>query len=317
MLSRDNRISRRQALGVLAIPLLTPILASCGADGLLSPKARPSFAAEDLSMMLIGAGDPHAKANIGTARQSGKMIQTMLDQYPDARAFVVGDCTEHGTVAEYQLYHSTWGSFKDRTDFQIGNHDLQTDPTGTAYYDYVGEAAGPRGKGYYAKTYGAWRCYFLNSQDWKAEQTIWLAGDLPDWTEYHIMAMWHQPMFASICAHNKRAMTYPTVLGKWWKLLQDYGAEFVVSGHVHRYERFAPLLRDGTASDLGIRQFVVGTGGAGPMSILSVNPHCEYNIVARGVFKLSLYGDRYEWEFTDFGGMVRDMGSQPCRKVLV
>jgi acid phosphatase type 7 len=316
MVGPHSPISRRQALGVLATPLLTPILASCGADALFSPERADFAAADTLSATLIGAGDPHAKVNIWAAQQTGAMIQKMLGSNPGSMAFVVGDCTEHGTAEEFQLYDKTWGAFKARTLFQIGNHDLNTDPAGTPYYNYTGALAGARGKGYYAKTFGAWRCYFLNSQAGRDEQTAWLTGDLPKWNNYHIMAMWHQPMFASVCAHNRRAMTYPSALGKWWKPLQDHGAELVVSGHVHRYERLARLLRDGTPSAQGIRQFVVGTGGAGPMDILTLNPHCEYHMVARGIFKLGLYSNRYDWQFTDLGGVVRDTGSQACRRVL-
>jgi hypothetical protein len=300
-------ISRRRAIGAL----LTPVLASCLPDKLLAPDdARPRFDLSTETVTLIGAGDSHAKVNITQARLTGRLIQAMLDRTPGARAFCLGDCTENGTAEEFALYDTAWGSFRDRTDFQIGNHDLLTDPTAKAYYDYAGAAAGPRGKGYYAKTYGRWRVYFLNSQTGRAAQTTWLANDLPQWSaDHHIMAMWHQPMHASVCVHNGKAMTYPAALGPWWQLLVDHGAELVLSGHVHRYERLARLLRDGTASPLGVRQFVIGTGGAGPMEILTVHPHNEARAVTRGVFRLDL-------KPTDTAGVVRDQGTTPCRAVL-
>jgi calcineurin-like phosphoesterase family protein len=274
----------------------------------------------DVPMMtLIGSGDAHAKTNITKAKQTGLMVRNMLSQYPDARAFMVGDLAEHGLASEYALYHGTWGAFKERTDFQIGNCDLISDPTGRTYYDYVGDVAGEFGKFYYAKTYGSWRCYYLNSQANAAgriEQNEWLAADLPQWSDYHIMAMWHQPRFASVCAHNGRAMIYKTPLSVWWKLLQKHGCEFVVSGHAHRYERLGRMLSDGTASTAGSRQFIVGTGGPLPMSILTRHPNSEAYSIARGITKFDLYGDRYEWKFTDLSGVVRDSGSQSCRKVL-
>jgi calcineurin-like phosphoesterase family protein len=310
-------ISRRTALAVLLAPLAA---AGCSFDSILSPSDRQDRSQFGLSrtdphLTLIGAGDTHSKANIGSSQRTGRMMQALLSATPAALAFHVGDLTEHGTAAELELYHSVWGSFKERTHFMMGNCDLATDPKGAAYYKYVGELGGPSGKGYYAKTYGAWRCYFMNSQANRSEQTTWLANDLPHWAGYHIMAMWHQPMFASICAHNKRAMTYPGALGVWWKLLQDYGAEFVVSGHVHRYERFARMLRDGTASNLGIRQFISGTGGVGTMNILKVHPLSERQFVARGAMRFDLYADRYEWKFTDLTGVVRDSGVQICHRV--
>jgi hypothetical protein len=283
-------LTRRQALGILA----TPFVVACFPDKLTSPHF--DFADSSGPVTLIGAGDTHAKINNNPAIVTGRLMQRLLD--------------------EFNLYDQAWGGFRERTDFQIGNHDLLTDITGTPYYDYAGDLAGTRGKGYYAKTYGSWRCYFLNSQRARAEQTAWLAADLPNWSDYQIMAMWHQPMFASVCAHNHKAMTNAGGLGPWWQLLQDHGAEFVVSGHVHRYERFARMLRDGTASDRGIRQFIVGTGGAGPMNILTVHPKSQVQLITRGVIQLDLYPDRYQWCFSDDRGKVRDSGVEICQRTV-
>jgi acid phosphatase type 7 len=73
------------------------------------------------------------------------------------------------------------------------------------------------------------------------------------------------------------------------------------------------MLRDGTVATGGIRQFVLGTGGAKPMEILSVHPLSQRQFVTRGVTKFVLHADRYEWQFTDVTGVVRDSGSQACR----
>jgi hypothetical protein len=206
-----DAISRRQAIGMLAAPLAVPLL---GCSDLLAPQHTASLASAAAgSVTLIGAGDPHAKVNNGNAERVGRMIRTMLDGNPGARAFALGDVTAFGTREEFQLYDRAWGSFKSLTDFQIGNHDLLTDSSGTPYYDYVGTAAGTRGKGYYAKTYGSWRGYYLNSMRNFDEQTAWLKADLPKWAGYHIYAMWHHPLFASVCAHHRRAMTFPNKVG--------------------------------------------------------------------------------------------------------
>ncbi len=308
-------LSRRQALGVLAAPLL----AACFPDRLTAPLVSLSETAGPTT--LIGAGDQHAVAS-NYAHTTGRIIKGMLDANPAAHAFALGDLVPNGTAQEYRdYYHRAWGAFKDRTLFMVGNHDRKADPTATAYYDYVGEAGGPRGKGYYAKTLGSWRCYFLNDQGGlalRSEQTEWLKADLPNWANHHIMAMWHQPMFASACNMGGKAltMTYPGALGPWWSALQSYGAELVVSGHVHRYERLARMLRDGTPSAQGIRQFIVGTGGVKPMEILKVHPQCQRQVVTRGIFRLDLYSDRYKWKLTDLAGVVRDSGWQMCRKVV-
>jgi acid phosphatase type 7 len=319
----DYLISRRKALLALVTPL---IAAGCSFDSLLSPSQTRKIAGkfnlsdgDEPMMTLIGSGDAHAKAQIRQTAKTGLMVRAMLEQNPNARAFMVGDLADKGLPSEYALYDSTWGAFKDRTDFQIGNCDLLSDPTGTVFHDYVGDGAGEFGKFYYARTYGSWRCYYLNSQAnaaGKLEQTQWLAADLPDWADYHIMAMWHQPRVASVCAHNHKAMINKKPLSVWWNLLQSYGCEFVVSGHSHRYERLAQMLSDGTPSSDGARQFIVGTGGPNPMSILTLHPHNEANAVTRGVMKFDLYADRYEWKFTDVSGVVRDTGVQACRKLI-
>jgi hypothetical protein len=306
--------NRRRVLGMLAAPLVLPLL---GCRDLLAPAGEPTAAlAATGAHILIGAGDPHAGVNNANAVNVGRLIQRLLEEQPDARAFAVGDLAKVGTAEEMEAYHRAWGAFRARTDFQIGNHDLIADPAGAAYYDYVGPDAGSRGKGYYARTYGTWRGYYLNSMRNIGEQTAWLKADLPQWADYHIYAMWHHPMFASVCAHHERSMAFPVKLGPWWQLLQEHGAEFVVSGHVHRYERFPRMVRSGSPSAAGIRQFIAGTGGAKPMPILTVHPQGERQVVTRGALTLSLFADRYEWAFTDLTGATRDSGTQTCRVAL-
>jgi hypothetical protein len=306
-------LTRRRALAMLAAPLALPLV---GCREMFAPEAAPASLATAgaLSQILIGAGDPHAGLNNANAMSVGRLIQRLLDQHPGARAFALGDLAKVGTAEEMQAYHAAWGAFKAQTDFQIGNHDFIADPTAAPYYDYVGSDAGARGKGYYARTYGAWRGYYLNSMRNISEQAAWLAADLPRWAAgYHIYAMWHHPMFASVCEHHGRSMAFPTKLGAWWQLLQDHGAEFVISGHVHRYERFPRMPRNGLPSAAGMRQFITGTGGAKPMPILSVHPQSERQLVMRGALTLSLFADRYEWTFADLTGTVRDSGAQVCR----
>ena len=47
-----------------------------------------------------------------------------------------------------------------------------------------------------------------------------------------------------------------------WNALYEYGADLVLNGHDHAYQRFAPQRPDGTRDDThGVRQIAVGTGG--------------------------------------------------------
>lgn len=46
-----------------------------------------------------------------------------------------------------------------------------------------------------------------------------------------------------------------------WRTLDEAGADVVVSGHDHNYERFHPQDADGNPDPNAITEFVVGTGG--------------------------------------------------------
>jgi hypothetical protein len=100
-----------------------------------------------------------------------------------------------------------------------------------------------------------------------------------------------------------------------YQALYDAGADVVVVGHDHLYERFAPQTADGQV-DLarGIRQFVAGTGGANLYTTSVPAPNSEVrNTSTRGVLKLSLFLDRYEWKFVPVkGASFTDSGSASC-----
>jgi calcineurin-like phosphoesterase family protein len=310
----DPTITRRQALAALA-GITAPLVLGCRGLDLLGPKA--SFDLTDVPVTLIGGGDQHALC-LCNAHKVAKLVQAQLIADPAAIAFALGDLVQNGLATEYHdWYETSWGAFKDRTLFLMGNHDRKADPTGTAYWDYVaGLQSGERGKGYYAKTLGSWRCYFLNTQMVRSEQAAWLAADLPEWSgTHHIMAMWHIPMWGSPTV-KQGLMTWPGPkgVGTWWKLLEQHGAEFVVSGHVHWWERFQRKLTDGTVSDLGIRQFINGNGGGTMYApVIPRDPASEVQHSSRGVARFRLYSDHYEWNYSDLTGVVRDSGTQLCR----
>jgi hypothetical protein len=83
-----------------------------------------------------------------------------------------------------------------------------------------------------------------------------------------------------------------------WEALYEADTDVVFSGHEHNYERFAPQDPQGRADpEGGIRQFVVGTGGAAenypigdPMENTEV-----YNDETYGLLRLTLEENAYEW----------------------
>jgi hypothetical protein len=221
------------------------------------------------------------------------------------------------------VYAPTWGRVKAISRPILGNHESGT---ATGYFDYfngVGVsdgAAGPRGKGYYSFDLGGWHLVALNSNcasvscSAGSEQERWLRADLAAHAANCTLAYWHHPRYSSGHDGSNEFMQ------PLWEALQDAQAEVLLSGHSHDYERFAPLDRDGEV-DLagGIRQFVVGTGGAFFTGGLGTRaPHSE---VAQndtfGVLRLTLHPASYDWEFVpQAGGAFTDSGSQGCHGLI-
>jgi hypothetical protein len=94
----------------------------------------------------------------------------------------------------------------------------------------------------------------------------------------------------------------------------EAGADVVISGHAHVYERFAPQTPDGQADPVrGIRQFVVGTGGRSLHQFDAPVANSEVRYNARlGVLKLTLRPSDYDWEFVPVADESPDRGSGPC-----
>jgi hypothetical protein len=89
----------------------------------------------------------------------------------------------------------------------------------------------------------------------------------------------------------------------------------VISGHDNNYERFAPQHPNGTLNATrGIRQFVVGTGGAALAPLGTIKPNSEAsNADTFGVLRLDLHPASYEWQFIpQEGGGFTDSGSGDC-----
>ena len=88
----------------------------------------------------------------------------------------------------------------------------------------------------------------------------------------------------------------------------------MLNGHAHVYERFAPQTPDGALDQSrGIREIVVGTGGAPHVSFGAPAPNSEVRIAGRwGVLKLTLRATEYAWQMLTVDGTVVDEGSAPC-----
>jgi hypothetical protein len=125
------------------------------------------------------------------------------------------------------------------------------------------------------------------------------------------IAYWHYPRFSSGAHGNTESVQV------YWETLVEAGAEVVLAGHDHDYERFAPQDSQGGADPArGVRQFVVGTGGRSHYPFPGPPiPNSEARDASTfGVLVLRLFESAYEWEFVAAGGgSFSDSGSDVCR----
>ena len=260
--------------------------------------------------VLIAAGDIAECGGSGAERTA-----KLLDRLEGTIAALGDNAYESGTLHEYlDCYDPTWGRHRARTRPTVGNHEYGT-PRAGAYFAYFCGMAGEPFKGWYSYDLGSWHVVVLNSNCSEiggcgvgSEQEQWLRADLAEHPNKCTAAYWHHPRFSSGEHGNDSEMS------AMWNDLYESGAEIVLSGHEHDYERFAPLDRNGGLDDArGIREFVVGTGGRGPRDFASIKP----NSVTRqtgllGVLSLTLRDGSYDWQFIREDGHAADTGHGEC-----
>ena len=271
-----------------------------------SPGPGPGPGPGDSSEVFVGAGD------IAGSGSGDEATAELIDQIPGT-VFTSGDNVyPDGTSSEYtQYYAPTWGRFKARTRPAPGNHDYNTSGA-TGYYNYFGSSAGPSGRGYYSYNIGDWHIISLNSNinmSAGSPQETWLRADLADNPTLCTLAYWHHPRFSS-GSHGSSTASIAL-----WQDLYNAGAEIVIVGHDHNYQRFAPQTANGQLDrDWGIREFVVGTGGESHYQFNSPIANTEaYNCDTFGVLKLELAPGSYRWQFIPVNGKTyTDSGSGTC-----
>jgi hypothetical protein len=256
----------------------------------------------------VGAGDIAVCDSLG-ASETARLLATISGD-----VFTLGDNTYPSGTAESfaACYEPTWGRQRHRTHPNPGNHDWDVN-AGAPYFAYFGAAAGPPGLGYYSFNLGAWHVLSLNSNVSAApgsRQYEWVRNDLALNETPCALAYWHHPLFSSGPNGNIPTMSH------LWRLLDEAGVDVVLSGHDHQYERFAPQDADGHPTPSGIRQFVVGTGGASHYGVAAPQVNSEVReSQSWGVLKLTLRSDRYDWEFVPVEGRsFRDFGSASCAR---
>jgi len=290
-----------------------------------SPAAHPWVVTEGV---LMAAGDIACAPGgdvTATACRHRYTSDLLVNEPKLTNVLALGDVQyEDGCYADFLglgAYDATWGRAKAITSPVPGNHEYH-DPTtcppvAAGYYQYFGAAAGDPYEGYYSFDLGPWHLIALNSNiaaGPTSAQGLWLAADLAATTEPCILAYWHRPRFSSGSAHGNAPPTSATAA--LWNAVYDGGGDVVLVAHAHNYERFVPLDKEGKRDDVkGVRQFVVGTGGAshGAFGIAIPDTSEARDKTTFGVLKLTLHASSYDWEFMpEAGGTFTDSGFGSC-----
>jgi len=303
-MTQKNRVAQI-SIGIIAFIFILGIIFYIQTKQVVSP------AENKVEGILIGAGDIAdcpplwaAKTTDLLKTASGSVIFTLGDNsYPNGSPASFTNC-----------YGLTWGQFKEQTKPAVGNRDYRT-PDARGYFDYFGKNAGDREKGYYSYNIGSWHVIVLNSNcdyvggcEKTSPQGKWLIDDLAESTSACTLAYWHHPLFAS----NKTGNSF---VKPFWETLYAAGAELVLNGHNHAYERFFPQNPQGEKDlDKGILEIIAGTGGSSLSKTGSIAKNsARQNDKTFGVLKLTLYPERYRWEFIPVEGMTfADSGNGAC-----
>ena len=301
MTDRPPRLPFARVLGTC----LTVLAVACGGgDSSPSGPTPQGPIAGDRNAEVIVVGD------IGWCGSSGPAATAQLVDRLSGLLLLAGDIAyPNGSAADFQnCFDPTWGRFRERWHAAPGNHDYLT-PNAEAYFNYFGEAAGGDRTGYYTMLVGDWQVLMLNSNvpaQRNTPQWEFVRREMDLQRRPCTLAVWHHPLFSS----GQNGSTAP--MRDMYSLLEVTGADVIVNGHDHVYERFAKQTAEGRPAERGIRQFIAGTGGATLYRFITVAPNSEVRSVQLGVLRLFLQPTSYRWEFVGVQGGLADSGSEPC-----
>jgi acid phosphatase type 7 len=323
------REGRTTSLRLASVPLLAGLASASMCLCILAGRARADPLIAAAGDIACDTSSAFFNDGMGTAdRCRQRYTSDLLVQVSPTAVLTLGDNQYHvGSLSDFNAsFDPTWGRLKPIIHPAIGNHEYGT-AGARGYFDYfngVGNQSGPAGerdKGYYSFDVGSWRLIALNSECERIDrgaaangcaegspQESSLRSDLAAHPSSCTLAYWHRPRFNSGFRGN-----HPETQA-FWQALHEAGADIVLSGDAHDYERFAPQDAGGNPDPTGMRQFVVGTGGAFFTSWSSVKPNSEVRQnTTFGVLVLTLHPTSYEWTFVpEAGKTFTDSGSGLC-----
>lgn len=273
-----------------------------------TPQRVQPAATASAPVVVAAVGDISPQA-LGAQRQTAALAAS----WSPSAVLALGDLQyPKGSYTDFMRYYDpTWGRLKLRTRPVPGNHEYGT-AKAAGYNSYFGNQAKPQGHTYYSYNLNGWHMVALNSEllsSQRSDQLTWLRADLRANRQRCVVAYWHRPRFSSGKHGSDPAQA------DFWNELYRVRADVVLAGHDHDYERFAPQTPTGVPGPTieGMRQFVIGTGGAESYAFAQPVKNSQVRISGYpGVLKLSLEPGRYRWQFVSVDGQVRDSGTNAC-----
>jgi len=327
---------RVAAVAALASALAVLVLATPGVPGQV---AGPPVAAAAADPVLAAVGDMACDPSnrkfasglgVATACRQADTSDALLADPIVGGVLGLGDFQyDCGDLADYAVsYTPTWGRVNARMVPVAGNHEYKTgrdkfgapcpssNRTAANYFAYFGSAAHQESAGHFSFDVGSWHLVGLNANCGKSgvggcgaasSQTAWLRADLADTTQPCIAAFWHQPYLLGT-AKGKLTAYRP-----WWQELYDVGADVVLNGHVHNYQRYAPRNPAGAPDPNGITEYVVGTGGESLVAVpATASPMPEVWKKSFGYARFTVHADGWDMDFVNAAGAVLDSSSGTC-----
>jgi len=302
-------MGRSVSLQLWFLLLVFAVTAACGQNGTtpVAPGPGPDPGPEPLvTAVLVGAADIAQCDNDGG--RPAEATARLLDGI-EGTVFAAGDLAYYrGSDSDFaNCYDKSWGRHKRRTRPSPGNHEYETG-NAEPYFRYFGSNAGDCCFGFYSYTLGRWHVVSLNSNvplTLGSEQYVWLQDDLT----------FNRPACTVVYFHHPRFTSGPSNGGFFrdaWQLMYSLGVDVIINGHDHGYERFGPQTPEGVASPTGIRQFIVGTGGAS-LYAFGARANSQVRHSTYGVLKLTLRNRDYDWDFIEATtGRILDHDTDRC-----
>lgn len=281
-----------------------------------------------------------ASGNIGHCApiQASTLSANLLASDANATILALGDNaypqTAGGpqpvTLQDYQnCYGPNWGQYLNRTYAAVGNTEQDTNSLSAGADAYFGPSrVGPPNRNYYSFDLGTWHVIVLNvisgvrvvGYGNSTTQLNWLTADLAAHPNQCVLAVWHDPMWRSSDTPGQNGIENSRQSGVW-RELYNAGADVVINGGEHIYERMDPMYYDQPSVQKfiadparGLRQFNAGLAGDGSASatVSNVHPMSRYRHAGAGVLKMTLGTGAYSWGFVNLDGSITDAGQATC-----